>query len=748
MVAQAMIMPKKYMWDRDGNPLAFGKVYTKETDDITDKVTYTTEDADVANTNPVILNGEGYASIYLKGSYSIVVDDADDNNIWTENPVSSSIAEEWVNCETPTYISTTSFSIVGDVTTTYDADRPVRIDNDVLPLVYSAIRSSSFGGGITTVVVNDAVVAAGIVGVCVSIVNPNTLIDSDILKNYSFDTIALMVASTALKLNDWITIEDYATGNGSETLFFKAVAAATGTADGGSYIDLPNTTPALQAQQNFSTEVSDKSFGCVCDGTADDTTKLQAANDFCEATFKTLTITGTPLITATINISLRVHWRFSGAFGVNGSGPTGPWSFLKKDDSMTTPAVIVDNAAKGVVIEGGGLEGDPLSNTGDGIVILGNSCILRDFSVVGMGNDGIRIGQDAAGTNSNNFFLDRVYSAANGRDGIHIRDQALGLGSNSNAGHGNSVSTSVNGRYGLYIQNVGANVFINYHAESNVSDGLYLDDNSEQMTFIGGDIEGNGGNNITIVSSRQVMTDAVDNGAGLIRITIPDTSFFSTGQSIKILDTVGTTEANGTWVVTVIDGTHLDLQGSTFANAYVRSGKVNNFAGNHFMKTTHNGMSNSDTLTSDLSSEGSGRNVRPVNAQGLFTPILVGTTTPGTPVYTAQAGEWQLVGDMCEVFFNVIISASTGMVGNLRIGGLPFLQADDRGTGFMEFCEFITFPAGTTAVGLTGLAANSDLFTPTFYGTGIAAALVDVSAIMAGGNTRVRGYFRYRAQVS
>ena len=97
----------------------------------------------------------------------------------------------------------------------------------------------------------------------------------------NFGTVALMVADTDLELNDWVSIEDYASGNESGYLFFKVVAAATGTADGGSFIDLPNTTPALQAKQNFPGFADIKAFGAA-EGASDaaNSTAIQAAIDY------------------------------------------------------------------------------------------------------------------------------------------------------------------------------------------------------------------------------------------------------------------------------------------------------------------------------------------------------------------------------------------------------------------------------------------------------------------------------------
>lgn len=73
--------------------------------------------------------------------------------------------------------------------------------------------------------------------------------------------------------------------------------------------------------------------------------------------------------------------------------------------------------------------------------------------------------------------------------------------------------------------------------------------------------------------SNSVSTMA-NNGSGLIRVTTTATHNFITGSQVTIYGVVGTTEANGTWIITKIDGTHFDLQSSTFTNAYVSGGKI------------------------------------------------------------------------------------------------------------------------------------------------------------------------------
>ena len=69
----------------------------------------------------------------------------------------------------------------------------------------------------------------------------------------------------------------------------------------------------------------------------------------------------------------------------------------------------------------------------------------------------------------------------------------------------------------------------------------------------------------------QLITDAVDNTSGLVRITCTAHGY-TTGDSITISDVLGATEANGTWTITVIDANTFDLQGSAYSQAYAGGG--------------------------------------------------------------------------------------------------------------------------------------------------------------------------------
>jgi hypothetical protein len=60
---------------------------------------------------------------------------------------------------------------------------------------------------------------------------------------------------------------------------------------------------------------------------------------------------------------------------------------------------------------------------------------------------------------------------------------------------------------------------------------------------------------------------------GLIKLTIAPHEF-STGDKVYVRNVGGVTAANGYWTATVVDGTHIDLQGSTFSGAYSSGGAV------------------------------------------------------------------------------------------------------------------------------------------------------------------------------
>ena len=85
--------PKFRAFDSNGDPLAGGKVNTYEPGTLTPKASYTTQAGDVANANPVILDSEGEANIWLTGPYRIILDDSNDVQQWDIDNLNVSGAE-------------------------------------------------------------------------------------------------------------------------------------------------------------------------------------------------------------------------------------------------------------------------------------------------------------------------------------------------------------------------------------------------------------------------------------------------------------------------------------------------------------------------------------------------------------------------------------------------------------------------------------------------------------------------------
>ena len=82
------------------------------------------------------------------------------------------------------------------------------------------------------------------------------------------------------------------------------------------------------------------------------------------------------------------------------------------------------------------------------------------------------------------------------------------------------------------------------------------------------------GTNPNAVTYRTV-SNAQNNGSGLIRLTINTSNGMITGQRVVIQE-VGGVPANGNWAITVIDTSNIDLQSSTFSGTYTSGGYVIN----------------------------------------------------------------------------------------------------------------------------------------------------------------------------
>jgi hypothetical protein len=81
-------------------------------------------------------------------------------------------------------------------------------------------------------------------------------------------------------------------------------------------------------------------------------------------------------------------------------------------------------------------------------------------------------------------------------------------------------------------------------------------------------------------SARQSPVAAVLNTSsgtgGAVRLLLGKTLSFNEGDTTVVSAVGGTVEANGTWTVHIVDATHLELNGSVFANGYTSGGTIAN----------------------------------------------------------------------------------------------------------------------------------------------------------------------------
>lgn len=159
------------LFNNVGAPLAGGKIYTFLAGSTTLVATYTDSSQGVANSNPIILDSSGRPTteIWLPGGlqYKFVVTDSSDVTVGytydritgiNDATIAPTTISEWVLGSTPTYVSSTSFTVAGDQTTIYMAGRRIKA-LITAGTAYSSVASSSYGAGVTTVnVTNDSTV--------------------------------------------------------------------------------------------------------------------------------------------------------------------------------------------------------------------------------------------------------------------------------------------------------------------------------------------------------------------------------------------------------------------------------------------------------------------------------------------------------------------------------------------------------------------------------------------------------------
>jgi hypothetical protein len=117
--------PKFHAFDTNGNPLAFGKLYTYQAGTSTPLATYTDSTGSVPNPNPIILDSRGEANVWLLigSAYKFTLNDSANALIWTVDNILATPQG------TPALIAP-SFTTVPGMQTTLD---PGEVGSEVVP---------------------------------------------------------------------------------------------------------------------------------------------------------------------------------------------------------------------------------------------------------------------------------------------------------------------------------------------------------------------------------------------------------------------------------------------------------------------------------------------------------------------------------------------------------------------------------------------------------------------------------------
>lgn len=155
---------KQQFLDSSGDPLSGGKLFIYTAGSSTKATTYTESDGITSNANPIVLDSRGETGngVYVAtGTYKLVLAPSTDTDppasaIWTRdnvtpiNDVTAGSVSEWVSGPTPTYVSGTQFTLVGDQTTDFHVGRRLKL-TDSGGTDYATITATSYSDPNTTV---------------------------------------------------------------------------------------------------------------------------------------------------------------------------------------------------------------------------------------------------------------------------------------------------------------------------------------------------------------------------------------------------------------------------------------------------------------------------------------------------------------------------------------------------------------------------------------------------------------------
>lgn len=186
MSVKRVFNDRAQFFDSNGDPLNGGKLFIYLAGSTTKQTTYTDSAGATPGTNPRVLDSAGrlQAELWVTTglSYKLVLTTSADSDppvspIWTEDNISgvndsTSVLDQWQAGPTPTFVSTTSFTLVGNQTATFTVGRRLKSTNSG-GTIYSTITASAFGAVTTVTVENDSgVLDSGLSAVSYGLISP------------------------------------------------------------------------------------------------------------------------------------------------------------------------------------------------------------------------------------------------------------------------------------------------------------------------------------------------------------------------------------------------------------------------------------------------------------------------------------------------------------------------------------------------------------------------------------------------
>jgi hypothetical protein len=243
---------------------------------------------------------------------------------------------------------------------------------------------------------------------------------------------------------------------------------------------------------------------------------------------------------------------------------------------------------------------------------------------------------------------------------------------------------------------------------------------------------------VPVEISQAFVVGASSGSGGCVRLQVQTTSSMITGDTVNVSSVVGsgglTAAANGVWSIEVVDATHMDLMGTTFAGAWTSGGLVSN--------------TSQVFVTGAVSSTGSpGGLVRltlfGVGASQMATGDTV--TVYGVSGTTEANGTWTITSSGTHIdlassnFQNAYVSG--GIVQDASI--MAVTGAVDNGSGLVR----LTMSAASVArlitnnyVNLNSLALSTGAYGGTFKITVHSGTQIDLTgSAFPGGATYVSG---------